>query len=632
MLRQIGCKVVIKMRSQLGHALESKSLSLLAAWLSTDLTSVDQSPETVLKQESMREIVVLHVRILLYMPFVQLIFVCAMGWIVLPRVPFSLFLGWGMATVSLEGMRAAGGIWVLPRVRMFEPKRMHLLFMVLDTLSGSMVGLSALLFLHYLPLFSQVLIEIILFAIAAAGASVVVSSKYMLAAYSFMVLLGGSISWVALHPEHAVPVTGLTLLYWGFLIGVSTQSEYLFQRSVQIRQEKEQILIELEHSNIEAHKATVLAEQLAQARARVLAAASHDLRQPLHALSIYSAILAANPSPSILREVGHNIDQLVHTLGGILTDLLDLSKLSSGTYLPQRQIFSLDKMVAEVCDEYVAAAAEKGLILRSVLVPIQLSGDSHAVARIVRNLIDNAIKYTDFGEICVAMDFSDGFANLSVTDTGKGIAADECNRIFEEFYQIDNLGRDRGKGVGLGLAIVRGLCELVNAHICVESNLGKGSCFRVKFSDSFILQAGGTADCGELFQLEPLAGIRVYVIDDERDIVSSMQTLLDLWGIEVRTGRTSQEAENLFEQYGCPDLLIADLRLNEAVHGAALATRLRTGFGCFPVLLITGETSSQGLRIAEEAGFALLQKPISASVLHAAIKSILDIKSEASNP
>lgn len=619
------------MRSQLGHALESKGLSLLAAWLLTDLTSVDQSEETVLKQESIREIVILHVRILLYMPFVQLIFVCAVGWIILPRVPFSLFLGWSVATVCLEGLRAASGIWVLPRVRMFEPKRMHLLFMVLDTLSGSMVGLAAILFLHYIPLLSQVLIEIILFAIAAAGASVVVSSKYMLAAYSFMVLLGGSISWVVLHPEHALPVTGLTLLYWGFLIGVSTQSEYLFQRSVQIRQEKEQILIELERSNIEAHKATILAEQLAQARARVLAAASHDLRQPLHALSIYSAILAANPSPSILREVGHNIDQLVHTLGGILTDLLDLSKLSSGTYLPQRQTFSLNKIVAEVCDEYIAAADEKGLILRSALAPIQMSGDSHAVARIVRNLIDNAIKYTDRGEICVSIDFSDGFANLSVIDTGKGIAADECNRIFEEFYQIDNLGRDRSKGVGLGLAIVRGLCELMDARICVESTPGQGSCFRVKFSDSSILQAGSTADCGELFQLEQLPGIRIYVIDDEQDIVSSMHTLLGLWGIEVRTGTTSQEAENLFVQSGCPDLLIADLRLSEAVHGAALATRLRTCFGYFPVLLITGETSSQGLRIAEEVGFALLQKPISASVLHAAIKSTLHIESKATN-
>ncbi|MHB8847904.1 MAG: ATP-binding protein [Burkholderiales bacterium] len=616
------------MRGELAHAHERNWLWLLANWLLSDVTPIGQDEAAVLKQETIQEIVTLHARILLHMPLIQLIFVCALGWIVLHRVPWVLFLGWSVATVGMEGLRAATAAWVLARVHTFAPKRMHVMFMVLDALSGSMVGLAAILFLHYLPLLSQVLIEIVLFAIAAAGVSVAVSSKYMLAAYSFMVLLGASISWVVLHPDQALPVIGLTLLYWGFLLGVSTQSEYLLQRSVHIRRERDQMLLDLERSNAEAHAATILAEQSAQARARVLAAASHDLRQPLHALSIYSAILAANPSPSTLREVGHNIDQLVRALDGILTDLLDLSKLSSGSYLPQQQIFALDKTVADVCAEYTAAAVEKGLVLRSILPPIQLSGDNHAVARIVRNLIDNAIKYTDYGEICIAIEFVDGVAALSVTDTGKGIAAIEHERIFEEFYQTDNPGRDRSKGVGLGLAIVRRLCELMDARIYVESAPGEGACFRVAFSDPVLLSGSNAADRGEAVPPASLHGLRIYVIDDEQDIVSSMHTLLSLWGIEVRTGRSVREAEDLLAHYGRPDLLITDLRLREAEHGAAMATRLRTCFGPFPVLLITGETASQALRKVGEAGFVLLQKPISASTLHAAIEAVLELNLE----
>ncbi len=454
----------------------------LAEWL-----SVNPNDLLTAKDEITREIVTLHARILLHMPIIQLLLVGAVGWIVLPEVSVGVFLLWSFVTLGTEGLRSASAWWVLPRVQRLAPNRLHALFMTLDALSGAMVGLIAVLFLPFLPLISQMLIEVILFAIAAAGISVAVSSKYMMAAYSFMVLVNASICWALLHPRQATPVLGLTVLYWVFLIGVSTESERLLKRSVQIRQDRDRLLRDLEQSNAEAHAATHRAEQAAQSRARVLAAASHDLRQPLHALSTYSAVLAANPSPPVLREVGHNIDQIVRGLGGMLTGLLDLSKLSSGSYAMQRQIFALDQTIAEVCSEYDASVVQKGLIFRCSLTPMLITGDDHAVARIARNLIDNAVKYTDHGEIFVATTLKENNAVFTVTDTGKGISSAEQAKIFEEFYQVEDPECERSQGVGLGLSIVHSLCELIGARISVESTLGHGSCFCVMFLGPVIL-------------------------------------------------------------------------------------------------------------------------------------------------
>ena len=564
--------------------------------LLSDHNPEDRSHPSSLRQEITREIVTLHARVLLHMPVIQLLFVAGAGGIVLPSVPLRIFLLWGLLTVGTEGLRGIFAWWVLPRVDVLSPKRLHAVFMILDALAGGMVGLSAILFLHRLPLLSQVLIEIVLFAIAAAGVSVAVSSKYMLAAYSFLVLLEASISWVLLHPEHGWTVAGLTLLYWIFLIGVASESERLLERSVRIRQERD----------------------------RILATASHDLRQPLHALSVYSAVLASSPTETALREIGKNIDHIVQELGGMLNGLLDLSKLSTGGYRLQRQIMLLDQTVAGVCAEFMSAAAEKGVTIRQTLVPVRMTGDSLAVARIARNLIDNAIKFTDRGEVHIGMALSEnGGVILSVTDTGRGIAPAEQGLVFEEFYQAGSPGRDRGKGVGLGLSIVRRLATMMEADVTVRSVVGKGSCFQVNFP--------GPVFFSQTFPVEPdqgggarfLEGVRVVVVDDSPEIRKGMGTLLTLWGAEARSCATPGEAEALLGEGGAPDLLIADLRLEEGINGAEMALRLQKTFGPFPVLIITGETSPHCSLEIPNPDFVLLKKPIPEWTLQEAIGEIL---------
>jgi CheY-like chemotaxis protein len=333
-------------------------------------------------------------------------------------------------------------------------------------------------------------------------------------------------------------------------------------------------------------------------------------------------VLASRPAPELLSEVSGNIDQIVRSLGNLLNGLLDLSRLSAGYYVPERTQVRLDSLILGVCAEFDQAAAQKGLSLTHSLGPVQLLGDPVAIGRIARNLLDNAIKYTDQGSVAVAVrtETIDTVAHavLSVTDTGRGIAESEHERIFEEFYQLDNPGRDRSRGVGLGLAIVHRLCEMGGAQVAVDSVVGQGSCFRVTLGAALATSAAPDPSPPQAAQ-DLLRGKRVYVVDDEIDIRKSMDTLLGIWGIQALTADSPPALGLLFEHHGTPDLLIVDLRLGDAEHGTRLAHRLQAQYGEFGVLIITGETSSEALRHANERNYPLLQKPVVPEVLRRAI-------------
>ena len=578
---------------------------------------------TDLDTEKLVELLRLHAQALLRMPWVQALLIAGIGLFVHGYVALRQFVAWGIATVVVELLRAQAARAVLRRGDAIDPRGVHHLFVLLAALSGGAVGLGGVWFLPQLPVQPQALFGAVLFAIPAAGVAVSQSSRYILAAYALSMLSPAALAFGVLHPTQAWGIAALTLLYCAVLILVAADGERLLLRSIVIRHERDRLIRDLEEQNATVEAAKALAEQSARARARVLAAASHDLRQPLHALSVFSAVLAANPTPDVLREVGHDVDQIVRSLGNLLHGLLDLSRLSAGNYVPERELFAVDRVLREVCNEFQDAAARKGLSLVAELAPIQVLGDAVAVGRITRNLIDNAIKYTETGEVRVTLrqeQDPDGapLATINVADTGKGIPESEHARIFEEFYQLDNPGRDRSRGVGLGLAIVQRLCELIGGSISLESNVGSGTRMRVVLRSPVVSElpdATVRAAAGEV----SLHGKRVYVVDDERDIRTSMRALCRAWGMDVETAESGDSLERLFAERGPPDLMIVDLRLGEGAHGAQLAERMQSQYRDFAVLIITGETSSDALREANRSRYTLLQKPITAEVLRRAI-------------
>ena len=579
-------------------------------------------PNIAPDREVLTELNALHARALQRMPWVQAVVMLALGFVVWSPALARVFIVWTALTLAIEGIRARYASYVQQHGEALDPRRAHRRFIALAALAGLFMSSGVALVLPQVPILDQALLGIFVFAIPAAGVAVSQSSRYIVAAYTFTMVAPASLVWIRIHPTQLVTVGVGAFIFWILMILVAADGDRLLLRSVLIRHERDRLVQDLELKNAEVQVAVAKAEAAASARARVLAAASHDLRQPLHALSVYSAVLAANPEPAVLSEVGSHIVEMVRSLGSVLNGLLDLSRLSSGYYTPELQTVALDQVLAPVCSEFVAAAASKGLELQVDLQPALVRSDPVAVGRIARNLIDNAIKYTAHGSIRVSTRVQHGDgpprALLDVTDTGKGIGASEQQRIFEEFYQVDNPGRDRDHGVGLGLAIVHRLAELLDATIAVRSAPGVGSTFEVGFAA--LPEASLSAPQVALRAIpDDIRGRRVYVVDDEVDVLRGTQALLNLWGLQVQGVRSGTAAEQLCAEQGAPDLMIADLRLGGTEHGAQLAARLQQRYGRFPVLIISGETSAAALREADRCSFPLLHKPVTAEAFQSAI-------------
>ncbi|RZL62539.1 MAG: hybrid sensor histidine kinase/response regulator [Variovorax sp.] len=568
--------------------------------------------------EVQQELVKLHARMMIGMPWVHAPLIVLLAIACVPSVPSALFAGWGAAMMGIELIRSACGAFLLRRTLTLSARKAHAIQSGLAAVSGLILGAAAPLFLPRLAIVDQAWLICVLVAVPALGVAVSMASRYIAGLYACGVLAPATLGWVTQHPELAMSASFGSLSYIGVLVFSAGENQRSLTSSVAIRRQRDDMVQDLKRSNAVVQEAVARAEQESAARAHVLAAASHDLRQPLHALSVYSAVLAANPSQVTLREVSTHIDQLVRSLGELLHGLLDLSRMTSGHYVPHTQCFDLSAVLESVACEFDSVAAAKGISLRRTLSPVTLSGDLMAVSRITRNLLDNAIKYTAAGVVHLSLRRTERTATISVADTGKGIAPADQSRIFDEFYQVENSARDRRQGVGLGLAIVKRLAQLIHATLTLESVPGVGSRFELAIPG--VVEPPGADTLPPLTLRPSVEGSRrVLVVDDDEEIRRSTASLLTLWNCSVETAAGSAETWALCELTGPPDLLIVDLRLGGPESGSQLAGRLLQRYGAFAVLVITGETSSAALEATRAAGWPILQKPVDVALLRKAI-------------
>jgi signal transduction histidine kinase/ActR/RegA family two-component response regulator len=589
-------------------------------------TILDGDTKAELRRETQLAFVELHARITLFMPFVQLLIVSMTASILLFKVPTQLFALWAALAIGVDCGRAAYSVYILRHFTQIDPNQILRIQMALALLVGLNIGIIAPVFMNFLGPSDQIFLMFILIATPAIGVAVTISSRYISCIFAIAILVPTDITWVNLYPQHRMSSALATIAYMVVLAIAAIENEKLIARSVAIRRERDQVVRDLERSNAEVRVAVKRAEDAATARARVLAAASHDLRQPLHALSIYSAILKANHTPETLREVAVHIDELVRELGALLHGLLDLSQLSVGHYVSVRRVFDLEEVVGKVCAEFEQTTASKGLYFLREFEPIVIEGDSMAISRITRNLIDNAVKYTERGGLTIRLRRDRHCAIIVIEDTGKGIDPSEHAHIFEEFYQLGNIGRDRSKGVGLGLTIVERLVMLIGAKISLHSNLGEGSRFELLIPGVTVATPSLAKSDGEI-TISADSKRRIFVVDDELSILRSMTDLLTSWSFEVNAALDITGTTAMFDTYGCPDLMIVDLRLRGNEHGLTLVNRMRKIYGNFPVIFVTGETSSEALRETRAEGWPLLYKPVDAQTLYRAIQaSLLDMK------
>ena len=366
-----------------------------------------------------------------------------------------------------------------------------------------------------------------------------------------------------------------------------------------------------------------IAEQANLAKSTFLAAASHDLRQPVHALGLFVGALRSVNLPPEGQRLLEQIEASADAMGGLFSALLDISSLDAGVVEVSRRPFAVDVLLDRVCRDHVEEAKAKSISLVRKRCALILDCDPVLVERIVRNLVSNAVRYTDRGRIVVGCRRHGAVASIQVWDTGRGIPQDQQDRVFQEYYQLGNPERDRTKGLGLGLAIVRRLTDLLDCRLTLCSRPGHGSCFEVAIPLS--------ARPPRLVESEPeeLSGALVQglivVIDDELAIREAMSSLLTEWGHDVVTAGSGDEAmQRLATCPVRPDLVICDYRLRDGENGVAVIERLRADYNeTIPAMLITGDTAPDRLADAQASGLLLLHKPVSNSRLRAAIVNLI---------
>jgi signal transduction histidine kinase len=367
------------------------------------------------------------------------------------------------------------------------------------------------------------------------------------------------------------------------------------------------------------------AEEANHAKSRFLAAASHDLRQPLHTLSLYSAALKLHAPEGAMGEIASHINTALASLSVLVNSLLDISKLDAGAVEPELQSVCVRTLIERIEADYQPVAFEKGLEFRVAAVNALVKTDPVLLERVLRNLIDNAFKYTVAGTITLAAEMDDRTVRIAVRDTGPGIPAAERERIFEEFYQIGNPERERSQGLGLGLAIVQRLVRLLGMDLQLESEPGSGSAFSVAMPRAIEIRPAPRETTAAVYaeNSRVLDGARVLVIDDEPEVRAGMQTLLEYLGCRVAVCGGLAEAQCLLDEHALePDMIVADFRLRQHENGIDTVRRLRARLGNVPALLVTGDTAPERLREAHSSGLPLLHKPVSADKL---MESMLEV-------
>lgn len=398
----------------------------------------------------------------------------------------------------------------------------------------------------------------------------------------------------------------------------------LEQMNVVLDERVAQKSADLLHNMEKLAQAKAEAEAANAAKSRFLAAASHDLRQPLHALGLFAAELAARERAPGNKDLVGRIGQSVEALDMMFSELLDLSQLEAGKVKAALSRFPVQTIFERLAIDFLPLAQEKGLRLRIRPTRHWCESDPTHLERILRNLVSNAIRYTQRGGILVACRARGRRLWLEVRDTGIGLAEADRERIFEEYCQLANPERNRDKGLGLGLTIVRRLVDLLGERLVVKSTPGRGSLFAVRTR----LAPAATDEVAspeKRLAIFPQDRHLIALIEDDRLVRMAMESLLQGQGLAVVAGGDYAELLEALHQSGrTPDLIIADYRLRGGEIGVTVARQLRRDYAQdLPVLLLTGESGPDVAVKTASEDFPILRKPVRPESLLEAIARLL---------
>ncbi|WP_051516441.1 hybrid sensor histidine kinase/response regulator [Herbaspirillum sp. RV1423] len=456
------------------------------------------------------------------------------------------------------------------------------------------------------------------------GNSMSLLSPVLPAFFAFCVLeLGMIATKVWQFHEVAFNALGIAaVLYVCTLLVQARNSARASRQAIELRFENVDLVQRLRLESEKSQQAMHKAEQANIAKSRFLAAASHDLRQPIHAQGLFLEVLARTELAPAQRQLIASIRSASDASADMLHTLLDYSRIEAGVVEPQLHPFKLQSLMNKIENELAPQADAKSIVYRSRETDVVVMSDPALVELILRNLVSNAIRYTVNGGVLIGCRRRGGNVWLEVWDTGIGIAPSQQTEVFREFHQLGNPERDRQKGLGLGLAIVQGLAAVLGHELSLLSVPHRGSVFRLVMPTAVQPFSPEAPQSVPADKHPALPEAHILIIDDDQIVRAGMVQLLSDWGYHCMAADSIEEALWLTRSRR-PDIIISDYRLREQRTGTEAIQAIRAECGMdLPALLITGDTAPARLREARASGLPLLHKPVSPSQLQSWLASV----------
>lgn len=556
-----------------------------------------------------------------------------------PIAPIGLLLPWASAFALLCLVRA----FVIQRFRRAAPQahaewlRWRLRSSIGTVVSAALWGLTGWIFYGLGSEQQQATgLIVIIYTFSVAAIPVLSTQPRLYLLYASLCLLPLVVRIALVGDVYSYQLAGELVLIISLTTVLANSYRQALERAIDLKVQADELAAQLRVETLAAEAARREAEIANRAKTQFFTAASHDLRQPLHAMGLFAEALRQRVHEPEVAHLVNSINESVDALEGLFSELLDITRIDSGVIEVHPQHFEVGDILRKLRLHFEPSAFEKGLSLRLRGGAKVVFADPLLVERILRNLVSNAIRYTNDGSVLVGCRRRGDRVLLQVWDTGLGISEAEQVRIFDEFYQVPNTPKvspDQRRGLGLGLAIVRRLADLMGAPLTMRSIPGRGTMFTLELPQgraprpSAVLSMPGAKGPVAL----TLAGRRIVVVEDEPAVRAGLEVLLAGWGAQIDAFESVAAARAWAGQADPdvvrPDLLIVDYRLEDGLNGVDAIKALRARFGAtIPAILVTGSTMTGHDKEAHEQNFHLLIKPVVPNKLRAMIAFKLGVK------
>lgn len=525
------------------------------------------------------------------------------------------------AIMILLGWVRGGAIYLFHKLKPAADKASQwgTLFVVLITLVGLTWGYAGI-FIVPDSLHEQVLFILFLSG-TAAGTVATLASMF------FLIFIALSTSVIPLIVRLASDgnfeqqlMSGALVMFFMAMMATARNSSGMMTMALSLRLDKTELVASLEREHHELDISN-------RAKTRFLAAASHDLRQPLHAMNLTVAAYRLREKSDHLEPMFDRVERSVQAMEGLVNSLLDISKLDAGTVEVNPTPVSIEDVFLTVSSEASAMAAEADCEISVTSSKGTVRTDSVLLESILRNLVGNAIRHAPGSRIEMSAHHRDeGEIVISVSDNGPGIHPDQQQRVFEEFYQVEGGSTDQG-GLGLGLAIVKRLASLLGGKIELRSTDGSGAQFDLTLTDHSIPARTEILAASRSKKMPVLNGLRLILLEDDKDSRAALLDLVSVWGCEAIAGKSAEEIiGNVLVADGgfTPDVIISDFQLGGAREGPTEIAGIRRHFdiASLPAILLTGDSSPDLLRRIAEGQLDVLHKPIAPDALAAFLSTL----------